>query len=91
MREPTSSPSTTVMATGLNTKVALETAAVASVQRVCVRSMTFRGLGKYPDQPLTSGASEKVRTLSRIIRVRPCGETTVNRSAISGPMAMPRK
>lgn len=46
MREPTSSPSTTVMATGLKTKVALEMVAVSSVQRVCTRSITRSGLGK---------------------------------------------
>jgi hypothetical protein len=46
MREPTSSPSTTVIATGLNTKVALETTAVASVHFTCPRSSTLNGLGK---------------------------------------------
>ncbi|MCY1228449.1 hypothetical protein D9M72_407670 [compost metagenome] len=46
MREPTSSPSTTVIATGLNTKVALEIAAVAKVHFTWPRSSTLNGFGK---------------------------------------------
>ena len=40
---------------------------------------------------MVSGASEKVRTLSRFMRARAAGEITENRSATNGPIAMPRK
>ncbi|MNV49041.1 hypothetical protein D3C71_1409790 [compost metagenome] len=91
MRAPTISPSSTVMATGLNTNVALEIAAVAVVHLICSRSSTFSGLGKKPLQLLTSGASENSATWLRFIRLRSIGEKSENMSKISGPTAMPRK
>ena len=79
------------MATGLNTKVALDTVAVARVQPAWRRSSTFSGLGNQPPQLFTSGESEKVRGSLRFIRARSAGASMANSAAISGPMAMPRK
>ena len=45
MRDATASPRTTVIATGLNTKVALDTTAAAATQRACTASRTLNGLG----------------------------------------------
>ncbi|MNL48536.1 hypothetical protein D3C87_1714030 [compost metagenome] len=81
----------TVMATGLNTKVALETTAVTAVHMLCLLSNTLSGLGKNPPQLLTSGDKEKVRTSWRRIVSRSAGASMENSAAISGPMAMPRK